>query len=1199
MSSFRPRWGNVPATSVVSTNVQRGPQPIAQDVVPHVPYHTGRAGQGGPTLGAMDSAPVGMYNKPRSALQPLMGNSAAPRSAEKSKRDEMWERKREQFMVKKGMSPEPDRAAAAAAAPPSDPFEAAVQALVGQQNQKLMEELDTVQQQTATAEAPSPSDPRTGYYEAAARSSGNATRASNPLSPPQSRLGSRLSNMHTDLDLVAMERRKKEEYRLVLEQQMSARSSSNNGRVGANPNPIAPQSPPGPMASPGTFAVLGKKHFVPPSRHQEGRIDRQAQYKRELDEQVRLKKEGQEGRNERQVVPSQKNTVAFPSSASLSKDRADAQKAERVREYKKQLDEQVALRSRINGESARRPSREGYPALGGLGGPTDALAGAGPRVSQQQLYKMELDRQIALKKEAEIENSRRKYGHMSQQGYSAALKEGDVFSKLGRHEELIYENRPFGRGLNSLHAGSAALEKQMRVKDRKQQYMEDLNEQIMQKSRLQRQKEKDHAVSGVGAYFNHADRREDRRSVPGTDFYPEPSRPTISVEREMNFSGHSAQQHLGGRPHPSPVASDRYEEDLRRQNDLARKRGYGEELKRQMREKKEREDRQKAKLRAEEERFMSNSHRVGGGGKVSAALGTNVGRGGGGGDPVREEAAAAVGQVQRSFSDQGVGGFMNQQRGTPRLEHHSSAPTTFISSPTGSDVAKPRGFARMRSGEIHAGVQNEAESLKKQMQQEKFRQTLQIQVEEQKKRKAEKKRLEKEADEREARRIQRDLAVMNERYVKEDAKSDPDANYGAVENSPKRVPSPQYGGRNSSPQAARSPHIDRYSQSPTRSVTDHETAAQESFRIEMEERQRELQKELQYQRELVHEMQQKMARAMAESAPVNKEAELPPRRQWSTPKQMPAYAPKRAGQSPEAFSLDVVKPRRSARQIKTPQVPDEAFVSRPLVRNSLDVSNLSELFAEDRGGSFSRDEPHQSFVEKSFAGNSKLVNADVRDGDPLDKTWVPMMPSPSPARSVPRTAPRNRNSIVEQSLQSSSKLVFLDENENPTDEEMLNAFTSQSAPPPAQLQPVKEESSPKASDYSLPERKSPSEKFAMVANFLEVEPMVSPTANNRSAATTGSLPPQTPPRAALDGSFKENLVPEEEAPVIETPIIETAGLNESNFRVSEPTQEEWQEMLNASQGSVPPQEMLNASKGSVPSTVLDTTNVSIEEEALI
>ena len=117
MSSFRPRWGNVPATSVVSTNVQRGPQPIAQDVVPHVPYHTGRAGQGGPTLGAMDSAPVGMYNKPRSALQPLMGNSAAPRSAEKSKRDEMWERKREQFMVKKGMSPEPDRAAAAAAAP--------------------------------------------------------------------------------------------------------------------------------------------------------------------------------------------------------------------------------------------------------------------------------------------------------------------------------------------------------------------------------------------------------------------------------------------------------------------------------------------------------------------------------------------------------------------------------------------------------------------------------------------------------------------------------------------------------------------------------------------------------------------------------------------------------------------------------------------------------------------------------------------------------------------------------------------------------------------------------------------------------------------------------------------------------------------------------------------------------------------------
>merc|ERR1711991_63880 len=174
--------------------------------------------------------------------------------------------------------------------------------------------------------------------------------------------------------------------------------------------------------------------------------------------------------------------------------------------------------------------------------------------------------------------------------------------------------------------------------------------------------------------------------------------------------------------------------------------------------------------------------------------------------------------------------------------------------------------------------------------------------------------------------------------------------------------------------------------------------------------------------------------------------------------------------------------------------------------------------------------------------------------------------------------------------QSSSKLVFPEDSESTTDEELLAAF-SKNVPADSlpQLESVQEEQTPKESDYSLPvkEHKSPSEKFAMVANFLEVEPMVSPSTNNRSSASAASFTPKTPPRSALNGSFKENFVPEE-APKIDEP--------ERSFPVTEPTQEQWQEMLNASQGSLPesfPEEDAddNALNNTNMKKILDSTNV--------
>ena len=74
-------------TSTVSTT---RPSPLAQDVVPHVPYIN--------KTKSMKSPTPGMYNQPRSHLQPLMKPVNSPGSMQtKSKRDEKWERKRQDF----------------------------------------------------------------------------------------------------------------------------------------------------------------------------------------------------------------------------------------------------------------------------------------------------------------------------------------------------------------------------------------------------------------------------------------------------------------------------------------------------------------------------------------------------------------------------------------------------------------------------------------------------------------------------------------------------------------------------------------------------------------------------------------------------------------------------------------------------------------------------------------------------------------------------------------------------------------------------------------------------------------------------------------------------------------------------------------------------------------------------------------------
>ena len=1272
--SFRPRWG-----SAVT-------RPLAQDQVPHVPYGMPSSGQNNniSSVGAPKNAPVGIFNKPLSSLKPLM-EQTSPETGSRTKRDELWEKKRDQFLKSKGCSPEstsrpekqnmsqwanqipahtpPKAAASAAPTEMADPFEAAVQALIKKQNETLKEELATAKVNPPSNQAPSPSDPRTDFYKSS-RSNGDI------LSPPQSRLGGRMTSMHTDMDAMVIERRKKEQYRLELEQQMSARRpSSTQAPQSQSPLGIAPPSLP---RETDTLEFRGgKKQYATPSHAMfSDASERQAQYKHELDEQIRIKSEHRPS-----SIPSVTNTVAYPSSTSsalhMPSDKSPGQsKAERVKEYKRQLDEQLLHKREIESWEGQR-RKPLFPESNAPNMPqadTRSHSMGYPQRGNQESYRMELDHQIAIKRQSQPSSQERHYGRAPQD-----REHEDVFSKLGRHEELAVEHRPFGRGLNNLHTNDS--EKAIRLKNRKQRYMQDLRNQIQEKNQLC---EEDRVRRPMASPLKNQDEYQPqpygmpsqvprvvsaadspyRRDYQPDQRVPMPQRPQNfeNVERNLNFAGFAA---LPKKKPPTPTRHD-VENFERRQQELARKKGYGQELMQQAREKKAREALAKQKLREEDERLMEKDRlaRNRGVGVMSAAMGTDIGRGGGGGEASGLKDPSFTRQSDRSSSNPPPNStqvpmivqrsFSDGPRPTRDTDAFDRPPVSELHY-TGNVVVQPahsihtdvpRGFARMRSGELHSDVlQDEPQLLKKQAQQDKFRRALKEQVDEQRRRKAEIKRIEREAEEREAERIRRELDDMNRRYHQEkDGASPEQANnpddlhnvHGAVANSPQR-----------SHLSAQTPR--RYETSPARiapgiSNANSSDYVDETFRREMEERQRELQAELEQQRNMVREMQQQMAQAMERKmAQANSNAEQDDarlsgqkeqRRQWATPTPLPTYGAK-PDESFDGISQEVTMPpftgearavvqhRRSVNRkaTKTPQanVPDQAFVSRPLIRNSLDVSNVSELFA---GGETST--ANETFAESSFAGHSKLVDI-LANPETLDKTWMPQMPSLSPARVITatRSPSRNRNALVEQSLQSSSKFVFLNENEissgTSADEALLNAFANEetdraqgniSATRP--LEPVREEStSPKSATYSGQE--SPSDKYELVAHFLGVEPMISPSANNRSN------PPQTPPRETLNTT--DHLYDKAEAQGEDQPRQVNVSndknsdytLPSKTFEVNVPGPEDWEVMLNTSQGSINmADESLNRTDGDTNAlnntaieNVLNATSIEgVDEEVL-
>ena len=269
-------------------------------------------------------------------------------------------------------------------------------------------------------------------------------------------------------------------------------------------------------------------------------------------------------------------------------------------------------------------------------------------------------------------------------------------------------------------------------------------------------------------------------------------------------------------------------------------------------------------------------------------------------------------------------------------------------------------------------------------------------------------------------------------------------------------------------------HIhEQHNSSPVASL--HE---QERFRHEMEMKQKELEAQLKHQKDLVSQMQATMAQAIeAQRAKQHQNVALMQqnesgRRQWALPPSMPQIEPAASDSLGSSKQHLTISPTRYSQEWAAqivqeaetidsghpplpipsnyaqvaPRYPvDPAFVSRPKIANSLDEATMESILHSKSS--------KLTTVEQSLDSKSKLVDvmyeydnfSSSKDSlAMMGKTWVApenntswlasrMAPAPLPSvepqletTQLNAKQPDSRSpSIVEQSLASSSKLIFL------------------------------------------------------------------------------------------------------------------------------------------------------------------------------
>ena len=129
-----------------------------------------------------------------------------------------------------------------------------------------------------------------GRFEAGRKNRQNLPNDS-ILSPQKTRLGSRLSSMYLDIDARVLDRKKKEQYRNELEQQISARSPDKY-RKGKRNN----------LHKNDSIGDDFTMRLRPQHTEQNSKANLQLRYKQELDKQLALKESERKRTNENVIV---------------------------------------------------------------------------------------------------------------------------------------------------------------------------------------------------------------------------------------------------------------------------------------------------------------------------------------------------------------------------------------------------------------------------------------------------------------------------------------------------------------------------------------------------------------------------------------------------------------------------------------------------------------------------------------------------------------------------------------------------------------------------------------------------------------------------------------------------------------------------------------------------------------------------------
>jgi hypothetical protein len=568
---------------------------------------------------------------------------------------------------------------------------------------------------------------------------------------------------------------------------------------------------------------------------------------------------------------------------------------------------------------------------------------------RQENYKKDLDRMVEMRREQELLdqqinkklNNYRNEIVLNDRGNNVhggmdVDSNNNILSQLGNHHRQTTTRQSntgsapqFGRGLNSMHSGQTEDEEYEKMKQK--QYRLELETQMEEQKRRQQEITPRISVGGhrsgsrgIQSSFvsnNRGDYKNYQQQQYGQSVQHDEQQPSSSefaglrglgqatanrnvsaflsfflcfdcrISAHHHFFFFSIQVRFGARHHIETETPEQlYELKMKHQYETSKKESYANELRQQILERKLREQKEKERIAIEDEKLSRKVHMAFEEESKKMKLDENCNSSSNSG-PASSAPTTTFTNSPEVLPISSSPPVLSIPSSLEAL-NESGSPTGLVNSNSGD--LQWKGFTRLKKKDS-LDPQERDQILRKQMQQERTAEALREQIKERKRREKERQEFEKAQEEEEERRIERDRQELSAQFARQRAlekakrekkETEKNVKNGVVSNSnnnhstfsPKASARPTTAEQHINRRPAAS-LLQRSSSAPVESPSNM-SEEHLAFRKEMQERQQFLERQLQQQQDLVKRMGEQMEHALQQQQQ-QQQAPKNQRRQWN------------------------------------------------------------------------------------------------------------------------------------------------------------------------------------------------------------------------------------------------------------------------------------------------------------------------------